>query len=137
MNITTHLQEVNWLAVGVTTILSFPLGMLWHNKILFGKAWAEDAKSKFDTSNKANVIRLFSLTALFHFIAMTALAGLIGKEKSALHGLFTGFCISIAWVSTSIGVTYMFVGRPFRLILIDAGFYIVYFSIAGAILGAW
>jgi hypothetical protein len=137
MNILTHLQEVNWLAVGITTIISFPLGMLWHNKILFGKAWAEDAKSKFDTSNKANVIRLFSLTALFHFIAVTALALILGKDSSIINGLLLGLCTSIAWVSTSIGVTYMFVGRPFRLILIDAGFYIFYFSITGAILGAW
>jgi hypothetical protein len=133
----SHLSNINWLAVGVVTIVSFPLGALWHNKKLFGKAWAEDAKSSIDTSNKAAVIRLFSLTALFHFVAVIGLAIAIGNNTTALSGMETGFLISLAWISTSIGVTYMFVGRPFRLILIDAGFYILYFTIAGSILGAW
>jgi hypothetical protein len=45
--------------------------------------------------------------------------------------------MSVVWVFTSIAVTHLFVGRTFRLILIDAGFYVVFFSLAGLILGAW
>ena len=32
---------VNWLAVGISTVLSFMLGGLWYSKMLFGKKWAE------------------------------------------------------------------------------------------------
>ena len=32
---------VNWLAVGVSTILCFGLGALWYSKKLFGTKWAE------------------------------------------------------------------------------------------------
>jgi hypothetical protein len=65
------------------------------------------------------------------------LAMLIGNQSTALCGLSYGLIISLVWVATSIGVTYLFVGRSFRLFLIDAGFYVVFYSIAGLILGAW
>jgi hypothetical protein len=32
---------VNWLAVGVGTVLGFLLGWLWYSPMLFGKAWAK------------------------------------------------------------------------------------------------
>jgi uncharacterized membrane protein len=137
MNICTYISEINWLTVTTVTIISFPLGALWHSKKLFGKAWAEDAKSSVDKNNKAAMFRLFSLSALFHFITVVGLAVTIGKDATLLLGLMTGFLISFAWIFTTIGVTYLFVGRPFRLILIDAGFYLVFFSFAGMLLGAW
>ena len=137
MKIIQLLSEVNWLSVVVVTIISFPLGMLWHSQKVFGKAWTEDGKPKFTGWRKSNYIRLFSLTAVFHFIAITGLDVLIGPNATALTGLVIGFFVSLLWVSVGIAVTHMFVGRTFRLIAIDAGFYVVYFSIAGLILGAW
>jgi hypothetical protein len=129
--------DINWLSVIVVTIISFPLGALWHNKLLFGKAWNEDAKPVFDSSKKSNVITLFGLTAFFHLIAIAGLDFFIGTEATAVSGLLKGFCASVALVFTSIAVTHLFVGRSFRLILIDAGFYVVFYSLAGLILGAW
>ena len=35
------LTGVNWLAVGISTVLSFMLAGLWYSKKLFGKKWAE------------------------------------------------------------------------------------------------
>ena len=131
------LIEINWLSVVVVTLISFPLGAMWHNKKLFGKAWAEDAKPVFDTSNKSSVIKLFGLSALFHFIAIAGLDYFIGADATALSGLLKGLSFSLLFIFTSIAVTHLFVGRSFRLILIDGGFYVVLYSIAGLILGAW
>ena len=33
------LSDVNYLAVGLATILAFALGGLWYSPVLFGKAW--------------------------------------------------------------------------------------------------
>ena len=131
------LGNINWLSVIVVTILSFPLGALWHNKRVFGKAWTEDAKPVFDKTKKISFLRLFGLSAVFHFVAVAGLDVLIGDDASAMTGLGTGLAVSFIWVFTSIAVTHLFVNRSFRLILIDGGFYIVFFSIAGLILGAW
>jgi uncharacterized membrane protein len=110
------------------------LGAFWHS-VLFNKAWSEDSKSIYNKENRGNPAKIFGLTGVSHLIAVIGLAMFIGSDSTPLAGLLKGFIISLVWVSTSIGVTYQFVGRSFRLFLIDAGFYVVFYSIAGLILG--
>ena len=136
MDLCSSFSEINWPAVAVVTIFSFMLGAFWHS-VLFKKAWSEDSKSIYNSENRGNPAKIFGLTAVSHLVAVIALAMFIGSHSTPLTGLFYGFIISIVWVSTSIGVTYLFVGRSFRLFLIDAGFYVVFYSIAGIILGIW
>jgi hypothetical protein len=136
MNLCASFSEINWLAIAVITLFSFMLGAFWHS-VLFNKAWKEDSKSVYNSENRGNPAKIFGLTGISHLVAVIALAMLIGNHSSALCGLSYGFIVSLVWVSTSIGVTYLFVGRSFRLFLIDAGFYIVFYSIAGLILGVW
>jgi hypothetical protein len=134
---TCPLVEINWLSVVVVTIISFILGSLWHNKKLFGKAWNEDAKPVFDASKKSSFITLFGLSALFHFIALAGLDYYIGPDGTAIGGLLKGLFIGLVFIFTSLAVTHLFAGRKFRLILIDGGFYVVLYALAGLILGAW
>lgn len=136
MNFTQFLSQANWFSVLVVTFLSFPLGAVWHSK-LFGKAWNEDAKPQFDGSKKINFIKLFGFSAISHFVMLLGLDVLIGVQSDWFSGMLTGFGVSIVWVFTSMAVTHAFVGRSVRLILIDTGFYVVFLSLAGIILGLW
>ncbi len=136
MNLCTSFSEINWLAVAAITVLSFMMGAFWHS-VLFSKAWKEDSNSIYNSENRGNPARIFGLAGISHLVAVIALAMLIGNQSTALCGLSYGLIVSLVWVATSIGVTYLFVGRSFRLFLIDAGFYVVFYSIAGLILGAW
>lgn len=135
MDLATLFSEINWLSVALVTILSFILGALWHS-VLFKKGWSEDSNSIYNAENHGNPAKIFGLAGISHLVAVIALAMFIGSHSTAFDGLLKGFIISIVWVSTSIGVTYLFVGRTFRLFLIDAGFYVVFLSLAGLILGA-
>jgi hypothetical protein len=130
------LTQVNWMAVVVVLFLSFALGAFWHS-ILFKKGWSEDSNSKYNSENHGNPAFIFGLSAVLHLIAITGLTVVIGTNSTALEGFIDGLLISLVWIATSIGVTYIFVGRTLRLFLIDAGFYVVFLSIAGLILGAW
>jgi len=136
MNLCTSFSEINWLAVAVLTVFSFMLGAFWHS-VLFNKAWKEDSKSEYNSENRGKPGKLFGLAGISHVVAVIALALLIGHQSTAICGLLYGLTVSIVWVSTSIGVTYLFVGRSFRLFLIDAGFYVVFYTIAGLILAIW
>lgn len=136
MAILSMASQVNWVPVIVSTVLSFVLGALWHSPVLFGKAWTEEVNASHEKS-KSHFGMVFGLSALLHLITLTALAALIGRDSSAMDGLLTGLAVSIVFVSATIGVTYIFASRSFRLFLIDAGFYIVFFSIAGLIIGIW
>ena len=131
-----NLSNINWLAVLVVTVISFPLGSFWHSK-MFRKAWNDDAKPKFDASKKINFVTLFGFSAISHFVMCAGLDLLIGAGSTWLSGLISGLVVSVIWVSTAMAVTHAFVGRSIRLILIDTGFYIVFLSTAGIILGAW
>ena len=128
-------SNINWLAVVVVTILSFVLGALWHSPFLFGKTWARETNRNSD--QKVNFLQLFGFSAIAHFASTIALAAFLGNNSNVLSGLSAGLLISIFWVSTSIAVTYLFANRSMKLFLIDAGFYVVFFSVAGIILGAW
>ena len=136
MNLCNSFSEIHWPAVAAVTVLSFILGAFWHS-VLFNKAWKEDSKSIYTAENRGNPAKMFGLTGISHLVAVIALAIIIGNHSTALCGLLCGFMVSLVWVSTSIGVTYLFVGRSFRLFLIDAGFYVVFYSIAGLILAIW
>ncbi len=136
MNMTFSFSEINWLAVVVVTVFSFVLGALWHS-ILFKKGWSEDSKSVYNSENHGNPLVIFGLSAVLHIIAIIGLALFIGAGSNAIDGFLKGLFVSLIWVATSIGVTYIFVGRTLRLFLIDAGFYVVFLSVAGLILGAW
>jgi len=132
-----HFNEINWLSVIVVTVLSFPLGALWHTQKLFGKAWMEDNQLTKEKARSANPAKIFGGTALLHFIAVTGLDGIIGASSDALSGLHAGLFVSVFFVLTAIGGTYLFASRSFRILLIDAGYYILFFGLSGLILGAW
>lgn len=136
MNICTSFSLINWLAVAVLTVFSFMLGAFWHS-VLFKKPWKEDSKSIYNSENRGNPFKIFGLTGISHLVAVMALAMFIGHSSTAVCGILYGLVVSIVWVSTSIGVTYLFVGRSFRLFLIDTGFYVVFYTVSGLILAIW
>ncbi len=132
-----HFNEINWLSVIVVTVLSFPLGALWHTQKLFGKAWMEDNQLTKEKARSANPAKIFGGTALLHFVAVAGLDALIGASSDWMSGLYTGLFVSAFFVLTAIGGTYLFASRSIRILLIDAGYYILLFGLSGLILGVW
>jgi fluoride ion exporter CrcB/FEX len=61
----------------------------------------------------------------------------IGPNATWRFGLFAGFMTGLTFVSTALGVIYLFEFRSLRLWLINAGYQIVIFSLMGVVLGAW
>jgi len=136
MHLFQNFFQINWLAVVVSVVLSFALGALWHS-VLFKKGWSEDSGSVYNSQNHGNPAVIFGLSGLLHVVLVIALAMFVGQHTNFLGGALKGLFVSLVWISTSIGVTYIFVGRTFRLFLIDAGFYVVFLTLAGMILGGW
>lgn len=130
-----NFNDINWIGVLIVTVLSFVLGAFWHS-VLFNKAWTKDSGTIYNKNNHGNPLNIFGLSAVLHIIAIIGLSLVIGKDASAMDGLLKGLFVSLVWISTSIGVTYIFVGRSLRLFLIDAGFYVAFLSLAGLILGS-
>ena len=137
MNLALSLDGINWLAVVVSTVAAFGLGGLWYSNTLFGKTWLQEVGLTEEAVNSANMPRTFGTTFVLQFLAVTTLAALIGTEGSWLSGLQTGLVVSVFWVATAYGITYLFEQRSLRLFLINAGYNVVLFTIVGTIIGAW
>ena len=137
MNLADSLAGINWLAVVVATVAAFAIGGLWYSKALFGNAWLQEVGLNEEAVNNTNMPKTFGGTFVLQFLAVTALAAMIGADSTWQSGLHSGLLISVFWVATAYGTTYLFEQRSLRLFLINAGYNVVWFAIVGTVIGAW
>ena len=137
MELTLQFSEINWLSVIVASIAAFGIGGLWYSPILFSKIWQKEVNLSDEVIKNANMGLIFGLTFILNIIGAVFLDMFIGSEATLLSGLLMGLFISIAWIATSFGINYLFARKSLKLFLIDAGYFVTFFIIMGAILGAW
>lgn len=137
MDLAHSLDGINWLAVVVATVAAFALGGLWYSKALFGNTWLEEVGLTEEAVNSASMLKTFGGTFVLQLLATTALATTLGADSVWMDGLQNGLLISVMWIATAYGITYLFEQRSIRLFFINAGYYVVLFAISGSILGAW
>jgi hypothetical protein len=80
---------------------------------------------------------IFGLAFILNFIAAIVLDMFIGKDATLISGMLKGLLVSIAWITTALGINYLFARKSFKLFLIDSGYFVTFFIIMGAILGFW
>ena len=137
MDLAHSLDGINWLAVLVATAVAFALGGLWYSKTLFGNTWLEEVGLTEEAINNSNMAKTFGTTFVLQLLATIALATTLGAGSTWMDGLQNGLFISVLWIATAYGITYLFEQRSMRLFFINAGYYVVLFAISGSILGAW
>jgi hypothetical protein len=130
-------ESINWVSVLAATIIAFGIGGLWYSKLLFGDTWLKELKINTEEYGKPNMPKIFGGSFVLLFIGNALLAAHLGNNADASSGLVAGLVISIAWISTAIGTNYLFARKSLKLFIIDSGYFVVLFSIAGLILGAW
>lgn len=136
MDAGTALGAVDWLAVIVAAVSAFALGALWYGPLL-GEPWMRASGMTEEKAGSMKMGRTFGLAFILELLAAIALAMFIGAEAGLAFGLFAGFMTGLFFVSTALGVVYLFEQRPVALWAIDAGYQVVLFSLMGAIIGAW
>jgi hypothetical protein len=137
MNFAVNFSDINWFSVIISALAAFVFGILWYSSLLFNKIWLKEIKLSDEEIKNSNMVMIFGTTFVLNIIGAIALDLLIGKESTFLSGLLTGLYVSVAWIATSFGINYLFTRKSFRLYLIDVFYYIVFFAVMGAILGAW
>jgi hypothetical protein len=135
MNFSDLISNLHWLPVITMTIFSFVLGAVWHSSFLFGKAWKIENNPN-NIQKKINAPLIFGGTAIMHFLAIAGL-GIVVSGKGSMVGLETGAFVAFVWILPAMSGTYLFANRSIKLLLIDAGMYLVLFSICGLVLSIW
>jgi hypothetical protein len=137
MDISTAFAGINWLSVIVAALAAFAVGGLWYSPILFTNAWMKELKITEDELKKANMPLIYGTAFILNIISALVLDMFIGQNATLLSGLGSGLLVAFAWVFTSLGINYLFARKSLKLFLIDAGYFLVFLPIMGAILGAW
>ncbi|MGE4169173.1 MAG: DUF1761 domain-containing protein [Candidatus Margulisiibacteriota bacterium] len=129
------MDQINWVAVGVATVLQFGLGGLWYSPKVFGKIWmtsigltpdiAEEAKKK--GMAKAMIICLISCfflaTSTVHFIGLVQATSI----KSAIYQLI---CPVVGFILAPVAMGIEFEQRKWGYFWVTAGYLVVGMGIA-------
>lgn len=113
------------------------LFLVWS--ILVWPKMAKENKLTDDQLRNGNMAQLYG-TALFLilFFCIILNLNLITTDKNGMaDGIKHGFLISVGFICTSLGVSYLFSRRSIQLFLIDAGYFVCISVVMGAILASW
>ncbi len=133
------LLNVNFLAVIVGALLQMILGFLWYGP-LFSKPWmALQGWTRERMQGPPPNPGIYAIPLVVALVMVYVLAVFI----HAMHvttpagGAGLGLLAAIGFVATAFASNYTFGSRPWKLYLIDAGFYLVALVLEGALLGWW
>ena len=137
------LHHVNFLAVLVGGVVIFLLGGLWYSPVLFAKKWTalmgkseEEMKAAASSSSIPAMYIAAFLSGLVIALALAVILGHFG-QPSLLKGAKIGAFCWLGFAATTSFATGLFSMTPKMLWMINAGYNLVSFVVAGAILGAW
>jgi hypothetical protein len=129
--------SINPLAILAAAVVTFVLGGLWYSPLLFARPWMADNGIKEEEIRRRSPVPIFAGSFAGALLAAVVLAMFLGPSATLAFGVTAGFLVGFAWVAPAFLSTFLFEGRPLRLLLIDAGYHVVSFTLQGAILGAW
>ena len=125
-----------YLEIFIAALAAFLLGFLWYTA-LFGKVWQTESGISDEEAKKG-----MGLTHGIAFLMMLVIAYFMGpggygqhlKDGDIFHGAFHGFYIAIRFAVPLLIINYMYQKKSLKLILIDAGYAIAFFSVIGAMI---
>ncbi len=159
-------MSFNLIAVLVASLATLLVGFVWYNPKVFGTIWMNETGMTEEKAKQGNMLKIFGFTILFSlmisFIMPTIVIhqmgayGMIGGEihkalpsytafmadygdafRTYKHGALHGFISGIFIALPIIGVNAMFDQKSWKLIFINAGYWIVTLTIMGAIICGW
>ena len=136
-----HIPNVNYLAVIVTGVVIFILGGLWYSPVLFAKKWMSLMGKTEEDFKAASMSMPVAYLSVFVCGLLTsfALAVMVNHftELTPLKGAKIG---ALCWLGFAGATSYgsgLFSLQPKLLWLINSGYNLVAFVIAGIILAIW
>jgi hypothetical protein len=145
--------EINWLAVFVSSIVSFVIGAVWFGPKTFYPVWMKALDREVPTERvemkKGETALMFVGTYVAALIQVATLAFIFGLARAAsvdltwANGAALGFFFSVGLGAFASLSHRMFshpnfkVYKSLKVWLIEVGQDVVCITIAGAILGAW
>ncbi|HEX3074650.1 MAG TPA: DUF1761 domain-containing protein [Ignavibacteriales bacterium] len=129
--------DINYLAVIVMAIFNFILGGLWFSPPLFGKLWMElISKKREELMNPAKAMSLSFITTLVTTYFLAYFINLTGAN-TFMGGMVIGAFLWIGFTAATSMNNVIFEGKPLKLYIINASYYLVCLIISGGVLALW
>ncbi len=133
---------VNYVAVLVTAIAGYVIGMLWYSPPLFGKQWMklsgitekDIAKQKKKGMGKQMLVAF--IVALVMSYVLAYFVGFLGAT-TFVAGAMLGFWFWLGFLATTQINPVLWAGQPFTLYLLHTAHYLVALAVMGGILAVW
>ncbi|MEW6995745.1 DUF1761 domain-containing protein [Colwelliaceae bacterium MEBiC 14330] len=138
MDIILELQNLNYIAVAVATIVSYVLGFGWYHWAIFGEAWANAlglTKEEADNTEGLGGAFVMSLISGLTKTILIALLMSATNISGVLSGAFLGAAIATVLTVTSLGYYNGFARTPSKLTLINSAHSVVELALIGAVIG--
>ena len=138
------LNDLNWVAIAVSTVAAFAIGLVWFAPPVLGTLWARQVTQYAGipetevTSGAARGKALLAwLVATVINVVVLALAVEATGADSLVEGVVLGVVLSLGFGATLNSWPTIFARLPRTWWLLNCGAAILMNAVAGAILGAW
>jgi Protein of unknown function (DUF1761) len=133
---------ISYLAVVVAAVVGWLASAAWYMSL--GKTWAaalgKTPEQMRAERNKPGAFLPFIYAFIANIIIAWMLAGVLGHlgpgQVTLLNGVISGAFLWFGFILTTMAVNYTFAGRSMRLLLIDAGNWLIVLLLIGAVVGA-
>lgn len=128
--------EISWLAVLLSALVTFFVGGIWYGP-LFLKSWQKEAGVTDDAMKARHPAYVFGGAFLLNLFAAYILGHVLATygNPPAKVDIMIAFGVAAGFIVTAFGVNYLFAGKSLKLFAIDAGYWIVTYSLMGVIFG--
>jgi hypothetical protein len=134
------LPQMNYLAVLVSAVAIFILGGLWYSPMLFSKPWTRLMGISEEQARGARPNPVMFLLAFVCGLLIAAALAVVVRHfppVTPLRGALVGTFCWIGFAGATSYANVIFAKKPLPLWVIDSGYNLVSFIVAGLILGAW
>ena len=132
--------EVNYLAVGLSTVLAFALGMLWYSPVLFARPWmAGHGYTEDDLEGMQEGMGATYALSFVCWFVMAMILAVVARHFGEGVGstLHTGVLLWLGFSATIGLMNNRFSDRPLGLWLIDAGYQVGSIGLMAIVIGLW
>jgi hypothetical protein len=131
--------SINYLAVVISAVVKFALGVLWYSPGLFGNPWMHYTGVTEQQAAESNMAVIFSGSFVLYLLQAYILAHFVHYtgSKDAKDGAQTGFWIWLGFMATVLLQGTLYERKAMALWAINAGYELLSMLVMGVILVAW
>lgn len=127
------MPKIDWLVIGIATILNMIMSAFWYSDFLFGTQWKKLNKIELRNDWKTVILGAVSslIIAFFFYTFESAL-----HVTSVMDGMMIGFLFWLGFIVTTQMSSFIYVKKPLQLFVIDTGYKMLSFLVIGGLMGA-